>query len=360
MWGTEYVNASGVPKNLPPGRCLHMMNHGCDPNGKLVEFVPDSWNDDLVLFVYVTTRDILKGEQVTMAYGGDMWQPLDTLPRLSPRNTRRIECRCADPCPKRLGRFDWIARRSPLTRSTHTRWHHRNDSLISESMDDVGDASQSMDITLEEQIPRLSVGILDVSSLPNLSLVGPTHLAVDRRTQLGTLIENFPSDFNVKEFKQVLLADHKPGQQLIFEGEQQAANGRGGIGEGGIGCGAPEQVCIGHGGARVEPSIFGRSRVGRCDSELSVLVQSGVQSGNGAQRGTVQSGMVMSGIERGVVECEGRALPLGCLQVLGDDGRNVTAVNASPQLSEPTRRQPCQVLEDVYSLPHLLSPVQRS
>ena len=68
MGGSVYVNASGVPRNLPPGRCLHMMNHGCRPNGKLKEFVPEFWNDDLVMFVYVTTRFISKGEQVTMAY----------------------------------------------------------------------------------------------------------------------------------------------------------------------------------------------------------------------------------------------------------------------------------------------------
>ncbi len=37
-----------------------------------------------------------------MAYGGDTWQPLDKLPTDTPSNTRRIECGCANPCPKRF------------------------------------------------------------------------------------------------------------------------------------------------------------------------------------------------------------------------------------------------------------------
>jgi hypothetical protein len=178
------------------------------------------------------------------------------------------------------------------------------------------------------------------------------HLAVDRIPQLGASIANFPSDSDVKELNQVPFADdHKPDQQLMFEGDQQEETRRGGIGDGGIECDAPEQVYLGQGG--VEPSIVRRSMVGQCDFELSVLVQNSVQSGNCARGGTAQK----SGMERGAVECEVRALPLECLQALDDDGRHVIAVNASPQLSEPTRRlQPCQVLEDVYSLPHLCPP----
>ena len=109
------------------------MNHGCRPNGKLVEFIPDYWNDDLVLFIYVTTVFIPKGAQVTMDYGGDMWQPLDQLPRTLPSNTRRVVCGCANPCPKRMGRLDWIERKSHSKRHYRTHWNHSSDSLVLDS-----------------------------------------------------------------------------------------------------------------------------------------------------------------------------------------------------------------------------------
>ena len=48
--------------------------------------MPDFWNNDLVLLLYFTTMFIAKGAQVTVDYGGDVWQPLD--------NGRAI------PCPK--------------------------------------------------------------------------------------------------------------------------------------------------------------------------------------------------------------------------------------------------------------------
>jgi hypothetical protein len=46
--------------------------------------------------------------------------------------------------------------------------------MMSESMDVAGDASQRVvtaHITLAEQVPRLNVGIPEVSSLSNLSMV---------------------------------------------------------------------------------------------------------------------------------------------------------------------------------------------
>ena len=79
-----YVNASQLPHGLPLGRSMHMANHSCDPNCTVKYYVPDGWNHDLVLFMMVASRDIVKKEDVTLEYKGTMWQLFSTLPPIAP------------------------------------------------------------------------------------------------------------------------------------------------------------------------------------------------------------------------------------------------------------------------------------
>jgi hypothetical protein len=59
------INASDVPRDLPPGRSAQMINHGCGPNGEITTYVPDQWNNDLVLLVFTSIEPITKGTEVT-------------------------------------------------------------------------------------------------------------------------------------------------------------------------------------------------------------------------------------------------------------------------------------------------------
>ena len=171
--------------------------------------VPDSWNDDLVLFIYVTTMIIPKGAQVTMDYGGDMWQPLDKSPRILPSNTRRIECGCANPCPKRMGRLDWIERRNHSVQlsSTSTRWRHSSDGLVLESKVAVVGARRSSaneHVERTGKVIKLSGKTWVISRWSNQSclkscfdradtesMIELTRLGADQITQLGVLAREF-------------------------------------------------------------------------------------------------------------------------------------------------------------------------
>ena len=65
-----YINASQIPFGLLLGRCMHLANHSCDPNCVVTYYVPDGWDNDLVLFILVAARDIVIDEDVTFQYKG--------------------------------------------------------------------------------------------------------------------------------------------------------------------------------------------------------------------------------------------------------------------------------------------------
>ncbi len=120
------LNASDVPRDLPPGCSAHMINHNCAPNGDITTYVPDQWDNDLVLLVFISTKPITKGTEVTFQSKGDMWRLLDALPSVVPSGFRRIRCRCANPCPN-IGRFGFIERRIRRPLVKQMRWCHSRD-----------------------------------------------------------------------------------------------------------------------------------------------------------------------------------------------------------------------------------------
>jgi hypothetical protein len=117
------INATRVPRNGPAGCSMHMGNHGCDPNCEAVPYVPEGWNNDLVLLMLVSIRDIKQDTQVTFQYKGTMWTLYSSLPTTVPNGFRAIKCRCQDPCPNKLGRLDWIEPRIRLSNSIRAKWN---------------------------------------------------------------------------------------------------------------------------------------------------------------------------------------------------------------------------------------------
>ena len=53
-----YVNAIVVPKNIPPRRCLHMMNHGCGQKENLSNLYLIFGMTILIMLIYVSTEVI--------------------------------------------------------------------------------------------------------------------------------------------------------------------------------------------------------------------------------------------------------------------------------------------------------------
>jgi hypothetical protein len=102
-----HVNATRLPGDLPLGACMHLHAHSCNPNGVVYEYIPDGWNNDLALLVFRSIMYIKAGDLVTFAYKGSMWRPYATLPT-PPAGFETIRCLCANPCPKDMGRLDWI------------------------------------------------------------------------------------------------------------------------------------------------------------------------------------------------------------------------------------------------------------
>ena len=241
-----------------------------------------------------------------------MWQPLYSLPPIPPSNTRRIECECANPCPERLGRLDWIERRKPSMRSTHTRWHHRPDSLMLVSSVAVVSTGPSADThtTLTEQGLRLSNGVADVSSS---SMAELARLGADRISQSGALTRDSAPPLVATELNQALLV--LEDKSTLLKVEQQEVSECDGAGEDGTEREVSEEICAAQ--SRVESNGAGHSKVGLCDVARSA---SGVQSGDAAQWGTVQSRIMRSDIEQGALSCEVGISPLECQLVQDSAG----------------------------------------
>ena len=62
------INASRVPRDLVPGRCMHLLNHSCDPNCTVVSYAPDGWDNDLELLIFEAIQEIRQGQPVTFHY----------------------------------------------------------------------------------------------------------------------------------------------------------------------------------------------------------------------------------------------------------------------------------------------------
>ena len=116
------INASDIPDNLPLGCCMHLVNHGCNPNGKVETYVPEGWDNDLELLILTATCKIDTEEHITFRYEGTMWQSFASLPLTIPPGFRAIKCGCHDPCPNGLGRLDRITRRSRVSSATQAQW----------------------------------------------------------------------------------------------------------------------------------------------------------------------------------------------------------------------------------------------
>ena len=101
---------------------MHLLNHSCDPNCTVVSYAPDGWDNDLELLIFVATQKIRRGQQVTFHYRGNMWTPLELLPPTAPPGQRLIACGCNNPCPKRMGRLDYIEPRVRLAPETRAKW----------------------------------------------------------------------------------------------------------------------------------------------------------------------------------------------------------------------------------------------
>jgi hypothetical protein len=93
---------------LPLGCSMHMANHSCNPNCRAIPYEPEDWNNDLVLLLLVTVRDILSGEDITFQYKGSLWQLHTELPFLAPLGFQLIQCGCDQLYPNNLARLDWI------------------------------------------------------------------------------------------------------------------------------------------------------------------------------------------------------------------------------------------------------------
>jgi hypothetical protein len=117
------INASRVPRDLVPGRCMHLLNHSCDPNCTVVSYAPEGWDNDLELLILVAIQEIRQGQPVTFHYRGNMWKPLELLPPTAPPGQRLIACGYNNPCPKRLGRLDYIEPRVRLTPEVRAKWN---------------------------------------------------------------------------------------------------------------------------------------------------------------------------------------------------------------------------------------------
>ena len=68
-----HVNATSLPGDLPLGAFLHLHAHSCNPNGVVYEYIPDGWNNDLALLVFMSITNIKVGDLVTFAYKGCLW-----------------------------------------------------------------------------------------------------------------------------------------------------------------------------------------------------------------------------------------------------------------------------------------------
>ena len=116
------INASRLPHNLCTGACMHQLQHSCNPNSTVDEFVPNGYNGDFVLLICSSSTFIKKGAAVTIRYGPKMWQRFDDLPERVPPNFTRIRCLCSEPCPEGAGRLGWIGTEPPLTPEEHAQW----------------------------------------------------------------------------------------------------------------------------------------------------------------------------------------------------------------------------------------------
>ncbi len=102
---------------------MHLLNHSCDPNCTVVSYTPEGWDNDLELLILVAIQEIRQGQPVTFHYRGNMWKPLEILPPTAPPGQRLIACGCNNPCPKRLGRLDYIEPRIRLTPEVRAKWN---------------------------------------------------------------------------------------------------------------------------------------------------------------------------------------------------------------------------------------------
>ena len=148
-----YVNASQLPHGLPLGRSMHMANHSCDPNCAVKYYVPDGWNHDLVLFMMVASRDIVKKEDVTFEYKGTMWQLFSTLPPIAPEGFQVIKCGCKDPCPNKLGRLDVLTANYCKPTQEHEEWVGEYDPKTSTLDSDDSSAEPPLSITVQPTTP---------------------------------------------------------------------------------------------------------------------------------------------------------------------------------------------------------------